>query len=445
LDAQERLAKRKNRVSDKSKRLLAFAYVCFLSCLVLGYLFFSSRLLLSGTYFFGQDAGSIHFSDFLFFYREAKLVTSEYARQIYDPAVQLAEFNRIISPLTISQDPVDQRTPLTYLIMAPLAYLSLCGAMVAWTLFSMAIGVAGLFLVNKKFNQLSTSTFLLFLLSFAASFPSWWSLHMGQMGWFLLFLICICAWSWKSERPLITGLALAFLTVKPHYAIFFGIPAIALFRWKVLSSGFLFTIVAYGICALVVGFQNVVNYPAIVYRFDAAADLFGVNPVSMVSIRAPLSMLFEQQIALRVNTICMLSGLVFVGWLWYRSKLNPAKLTPWAFALSTVYCLTLSPHSHPYDLTLLALPALLTLNSLDISKALTAGSSGERVWKVTFILYPLLSFGAFIYWNIILSNAQNQPSPLFYVNVILLLSGTAHYLAMLSGEEKQSKAKSLAS
>jgi hypothetical protein len=428
---------------SKSERLISFTYICFLGAVLVGYLFFSGRLVAEGSLLFGAEGQSVHFSDFLFFYREARIVSSDDRTKIYDPEVQLKVFNQLIKPFVVNQDPIDQHAPLTFCLMGPLALIPVIPAYIVWCLISLLGGFASLYLVSKAFDRFQGSKFILFMLGVCGSFPAWWALHVGQMSWIVLTIACLCIWAWQRRRDYLLGLSLAFLIVKPHYGLFFAVPLLALRRWKSLSATVVSEAVLMGGCMLIVGIENVVNYPTIVYKLDMAQDLYGVHPLSMVSIRSLLSLFFPQPTALTLNTIFMLSGLGVMFWFWRNTSKNPDLLVPWAFALSVVYSLTLSPHTHPYDLALLSIPALLTLPSLNIFEcARGQGGPGSarampsyRIWCLVLLFYPIISFCAFLYWNIGLQNAMDQPSPLFYVNLALLISGSGYFLSELKNQK----------
>jgi hypothetical protein len=428
----------------KARRLTGFAYFCLLACILLGYLFFSGRLFLAHSFFYGSEGNTFHFSDFVHFYQDGQLVLGPDRTKIYDASVQLKLFNDLIKPVVLDKVPISQYSPVTFCLMAPFALFSMEWAFVAWCALSLLIGISGLWCVWKSFGR-EEINLPFFVLGVCASFPAWWTLHIGQLSWFLLGLICFATCALKDRRHALQGALLSFFAVKPHYGFFFASPFVGLRYWRVFWAAVVFELALLAGTALLVGPDNVINYPRILYKLDTSDEFLGVNPASMVSIRGPLSLILPQSLALPIATAFMLLGLAACIEIWLKASANREHLLPWAMALTVVYCLTLSPHTHPYDCLLLALSALLTLPSVSLFDCAKAPTAPEKIWNLLLVLYPFISFLAFLYWDIVLSGAMNQASPLFFVNVILLLSGTAHYLAMLSGEEKQSKAKSLAS
>lgn len=293
-----------------------------------------------------------------------------------------------------------------------------------WTIFSLACGLSGLWLVCKKYGQLALDKLPLFLLACAAFYPSWVSFRTGQLVWFYLFLFAAFIYGFMGKKETIAGLALSVLSTKPQYLIFMMIPALIDRRWKILLW------FALGEAALLLASTamfspaNVIGYPSILFHQETSSKVIGVHPEEMVSMRLVFSLLLPQALALPVSVLFMFAALVLVAAFWFFAS-KKKELSNWAFALTIATAVVSSAHSHIYDSLLLSLAAALTLKTMNLFQALKLEQKALRVWHVTFILYPLLGCVLFMLH-------EWFPVPLFQslsmiaMNTIILLSGLVY-------------------
>ena len=320
--------------------------------------------------------GVVSISDFLHYYQAAAITLSEQRHLVYDPNVQLEWMNRLIAPRHIANVFYFQCLPYTCPIVAPLALFSKEVAYVIWSVLGLICGCAGVSLVNRlrpqadRFDNIDLG---LILLGALASAPSIINFKLGQSSWFLVGLYCFFFWALRRGHAVMAGSVLALSTFKPQYVILLAVPILALRKWRLLLAAVVFEIGQLALAGFTIGWENVLGYPQILARAETDPTLAGVFPEQMASLRNLLSIFGNQRLTLTVNAVCLLvaAALAFVLWRKIGKRLlGEASLADgrecdllfnWSAALTLTLALLLSPHTHIYDLVLLAGVAVLTL------------------------------------------------------------------------------------
>ena len=132
----------------------------------------------------------------------------------------------------------------TYLILTPIAWLP-----GRWSFFGYTLVNLLLFWLSVRFARRDRrfNRFALLL-----SFPAFWLFWYGQMDGFVLLGAALGLWAIEKDRPLLTGLALVLLMVKPHI----GAPlALAYFIWQRHWKTLIIPIAAYLLAGVFWGFD----------------------------------------------------------------------------------------------------------------------------------------------------------------------------------------------
>ena len=219
--------------------------------------------------------------------------------------------------------------------------------------------------------------------------PYEWLINDGQNSAFVLAALGLMLYSWFRGNDTAAGIALALMSIKPQYALFLAIPAIAMRRWRVLQSAIASGLVLLGLCALIFGVKTLIAYPALLHQTEKTDP--AVFPTWMVSIRGPLSILMDLDQALSISTIlyavAFLALLVF--WLRSAARGTQTKIRI-AIGITLMSCLLTSPHTHIYDLVVFAaVAAIVPMRSFFETTGMPAAFV---VWSRVMVLYPLLSF-----------------------------------------------------
>jgi len=159
--------------------------------------------------------------DFLNFWMYGRAATSADPGRFYDAAT----YHRAIADLFGMEFPGQNWSypPSVMLLAAPFAQLDYLPALALWTLLGLAvfIGTASRHVGDRRI-------LIPVLLSPAALF----CLVSGQSS-FLTAAVMIAAFAWLDRRPLLAGILIGLLTIKPQLGILFPFMLAASGRWRV--------------------------------------------------------------------------------------------------------------------------------------------------------------------------------------------------------------------
>lgn len=401
-----------------SRRTLIILALCFLfvsEAVVIAVLF---RNFNTPTFFYERGKLEI---DFLSLYGAATLSVSQWRTHIYDTAVQFAWICHILSPEIPELVLVMQYPPYTWLLLTPLALLPLKLSFIAWTIFSLVVGLGCLALILADTQKYSRLIITLFLALTLVSLPTNYCLRVGQLTFVLVALISWLYYSWKVNRSALIGFAMAVLSLKPQIAILWMPGLIAQRKWTALAWFILLECLLLVGAGLVFGWNNLTGYPGFLARIETTPDphLITVSPRNMASLRGLLSWLMPSSIAFRICLIAFLGILPVLYWLWRKVDGKTRLTAAWMFALTIVSYLALSPHLHSYDCLLLSLAAALSLPRLVNRQSPLSKSPSLYLWTIILVSYPAVSWLlAFIPW----SPAPGRQLPLFFLPNLLLFA-----------------------
>lgn len=330
-------------------------------------------------------------SDFVTFYATGVLVDSADARRAYDPAVQLKYFNQLIAPLHLDKPLYFYYPPYVFCIVGLLAHLPIEAAFAVWVSIGLAAAATMLFVLLRCRRSLSLLFCLAVELCVAASYPVVPALTMGQSTWIMLAFVCAFFYALWKKRDILGGMALSGIAIKPHYAVFFAVAALAQRRWRLLGVALISLVVLLIWSACVLGIGNVIAWPLTVIQTEPSSIIVGVRPEKMICVRGLALYLLPHAWQLPVALLSMVGAVIYCYWIWQRSTPTVNENEKTLFRLMTATCLlalSFSPHTHVYDLLLLA-PMALTLERTSLTDALSQGSISERFWSALIMLYPL--------------------------------------------------------
>lgn len=369
-------------------KLLRFAYESII---------FST--LISILVFLGPDLGkvgqnSLHFADFVHFYRMGQIVLSEDRKRIYEPAVQ----TKYLEALHVLQPSNEifyaQNPPFFFLMLAPFATLPIEAAFKLWIALSTVCGSAAIAMFLKTAKNSEPRLTAVIIAAAIASSPGWLALAVGQTSWFMLAIISMYFRALLLKKDLNAGLFLALSLCKFQYTPFLAIPMIAACRWKVLLSAGAALILLLIIPAFVLGWQNILNYPQSLFLTEATNSYSGVFPEQMICIRGLLSNIMDRKTALLVSVPVMLAGLLalYSGW---RQALSDGSGTYRMVAVTILAALVFSLHTHIYDALFIALAAAaLKANACEKKNDEQPAKPFSNKFFLTVLLasYPLASW-----------------------------------------------------
>jgi len=188
----------------------------------------------------------------------------------------------------------------------------------------------------------------------ALSLPGYWTIQLGQMGFWVAALLLAIYLAIRRGRLLVAGLLLGLLAFKPLYAV--GIGIWWLLRFRRYAAAVLGALCSVG--ALVVAGYAVpegwASYRALV---SESGDSF-VSDVATTGFS-----LFEMWLALIPSSVVVLAlwlavCVAVLAGFWRLLEVLENRLEP-AFAMAVVVGLLISPRTGWYDWMLLVVPAVL--------------------------------------------------------------------------------------
>lgn len=165
---------------------------------------------------------------------------------------------------------------------------------------------------------------------------------------FVLLGICLWVWLMEQQDDFLAGWALGLALLKPQFALILAIP-LAFSRWRVFI-GFCEAAVLLVLISFVLvgreGFEGIIH----ITRVMAEGKGYGIGQVNMINVtgiltRAGLSPFWSWPF--------YVTAIAFLCWLWRKYG-----LTRETISIGIVCALFFAPHSHQYDLALLAVPLL---------------------------------------------------------------------------------------
>lgn len=362
-------------------------------------------------------------SDYLFWYVPGLVAASPQSHQLYDLNALLPFWNQVVTPVHLTLAPANVYPPYFALMFIPFSQLPLISSYLLWTGLWLTLGWCALTALLKSRQTFSTGEIIAFLIVATVAPPSLTCIRIGQLSWCILTLVVFFFYCFRQRREYLAGIALAFLSIKPHYFLFFVIPALVDKRWKILAAFGIVEAIFMIASGFVVGWSNIIGYPSVLLNRDATAP--AIEPQRMISCRVLFNAFLPSSTAQSASMIVMLLALATLVFIWHRTLKTRPELSNWAMSVTVIACLVASPHTHLYDALLLALPAAITLDTANLFAAFRLKDLTARVWNLTFIAYAITASFGFVAFT---SLFREKLSPVILACNLLLLCGAATIL-----------------
>lgn len=244
----------------------------------------------------------------------------------------------------------------------------------------LGIGVAAWLIASRLLPGLSTPRRLALLAATAASAPAAWGLALGQSDP-LLFCAVVGGIILCRRWPIVGGLLISVLLVKPQLILLIVVALIFGRNWRVLGGIALGAVgVAVSTVALM-GWSRVLDWP----RFVASQyDLIASHSISVPLFFGTL--VGSTTVTLAVSLLLYAIG---VALLWRRRALLSDPAT--ALALGLILTMTASPHVLAYDALFLTIP-LAWLARSEWGPALTLALLMSAAYVVDSVAVPVTAW-----------------------------------------------------
>lgn len=276
-------------------------------------------------------------SDFMIYYAAAKVPRSE----LYNIDVEREMQTRVLgSPFPVVGGVMPfNHTPVLIPLLHLLVNDDYRSSYLRWTVLLWLAAFVCAFMVFRMTSDVG--------LAFAAGsfYPLFIYVQQAHDTIFLLLGVLLCAHLLSQRKDVLAGIALSLTALKPHFAIFLGLPLIARPR---AFLGFCAASTLLAIyCVLLIGTEGVSEFIRLL-RISAAGESFGIRPQLMVNLLGLMERTgVSHDVARPVAWIIFLLAAISMLMLWKRSPLNPP------IALTVVLAVLTSPHLYLYDLALL--------------------------------------------------------------------------------------------
>jgi hypothetical protein len=266
--------------------------------------------------------------------------------------------------------------PSLFFVAAPFGLIGYLPALAIWTVLG-----AALFAAVARAHIGDKRVLLALVLSPAAVL----CVVSGQSS-LITAAMLVTSFFWLDRRPILAGILIGLLTLKPQLGVLLPVMLIASGRWRVFASATVTALVLAGATALVFGQQVWIDF---VTKGLAANNLVLADPERIATPFYPTIFMNLRGIdlpygaALAVQLCFSVCAVAAVAWAFrYRRNADPLSL----MALFMACMVSATPYLLSYDTLALAFAALLLLERG------TLDTTGRRMVQLVYWL-PLLQVG----------------------------------------------------
>ena len=326
-----------------------------LTSVLLVSLFFNSLYLWSQIH--NMAAGN---GDFVIFYTGAQMLVAGRGGQLYDLKTQKMFQDKFKVPIRDGPLPYNH-PPYELLLFLPLTYFSFSTAHAIWSFLSVALLGLMLLLIDPFLDGKNRWLYAIMLIAF---FPTVTTILYGQDSILSAFLMAGLFYQLKRNRHLAAGSILALGLYKPQLILPMACFLFYKRCWGVITSFIVTGALILTISIMLVGWDGIQEFAAMARLVDRLK--YTIEPANMANIRGLLETLFGLAGLSNLNFAILFSSVLLLVWSLHcctRHFDSSNQLFDMEFSFIAVITLLISYHLYAHDLTLLALPTILTLNS----------------------------------------------------------------------------------
>ena len=365
------------------------------------------KLLGGNTFFSAVAKNPFYACDYNRYYLAAYLTAHGYGHDFFDPGLQDKLYVSLIPNLMPFDRYIDY-PPYLGVVLLPLLLLAINNGYIVFTLLSVLFFFYSLYKLNNELGYLTKFNFIAYGFGVFACTLTMYNILIGQLNFLLfgclnLFIIALAKYN-DFKYSLTTFL----LVCKPHYFCFFYPLLLMVKKNRLFLAGLFVLAFLLVLSVLITGFDNTFNYPKILYEIHTNYTYHGTKLTNftlhkdfLVSLRYLIDSMFTTSVANYVSLACLALGSLAAWFFMKKCNFNDREEFNWYISvLILAFCL-ISPHFFQHDLLILAIPALLTLKTLDLNKIIHY-EFNYKIWCLIFYFYPALS------WVIALTSGGNS-------------------------------------
>ena len=295
--------------------------------------------------------GPMKWGDFVHFYTIGRIALERDVSVLYDAGRQ-HDRQAALVPESAPDYYVAPYPPQTAMLLAPLSGLPYHLAAVVWALMTMAVYAWAAWLAWRPGRDALHDTWLVGI--GAAAFPPFWHLVANGQTTAIPILAFVLAWTaLERNRPLLAGVALGLLVLKPQFGIVIAAVAVLTGNWRLIAGGLVCLAVQLGLVAIWFGPAAIATYVTwIVHYLPEVQGVIYPRPYLLHSLQAMTRLLPG---SLGTFAWAALSAVV-IWWTWRLWRVSLS----WRVKMSALVLASVlvNPHVYVYDLSVLVLPII---------------------------------------------------------------------------------------
>jgi hypothetical protein len=339
---------------------------------------------------FMRAVKNLVFIDFSKFYIAGLLAWSPDRSRMYDLHTQLVWIQNTLGTLNHTSDNIPY-TPMFCVVMRVFTWLPIEQAMLLalFSTFSLAVLCVTAILMQK--GHLTKLECLVFWILALTPLSVTEIFQLGQTTFFWMAMMAAFYLGFLKKNDVLSGIALAFLALKPQYALLATAAPVSSKRWKLLAAAVLAELVLVLFTTCVVGLDTMIYYPKFINWAAARGSTFipNHNPtLSMITLRGLLVPFLPEALNWQIGGAINLLVWVPLFLVWRKSAKIGEEALSWAIALTIACTVFFSAHSMLYDFMLVTIGWAATLKSGELSGEIAPGDTLKRIWVALFWLLP---------------------------------------------------------
>ncbi len=378
-------------------RLFSILYILLLVLYAISFLGLWLNFVWPNNFYSTICKNPYFFLDYTRYYMFAKIINIGQGHNIFSPDLQKTVFQSLIYPARPYEYYTDY-PPFVGIVFLPLLLLNFNYGYIFFTVFSLLFFFWSLLKFRQKFNGLAHGNIVVFCLGVFACLPTMYDILLGQINFLIVTSLSLFLIAVVFSKQVVYALTTLLIICKPHYYCLFYLLSLVKAKYKLFLASLLIILGLIFLSVWFCGTKATLNYPKILYDIHAKFQYQGIPiPVFtthtkyIISLRCLFNVFFAKGIANLVSIVIYGLGIMSALAVFYQTKWKDSQNLNWSIASVVLIFLVTSPHCFAQDLIILALPAILTLKSLDLGKILKYDVS-YKIWCLIFYFYPVWSW-----------------------------------------------------